>query len=354
MSTPRVSILLPNLNHRRFLEERLATIQSQTFPDWELIVADSHSTDGAWELLQATARNDPRVHLSQTPQDGPYANWNRCLEQAKGEFVYIATSDDTMSPDCIKQLVSALDAHSDCDIAQCCLHAIDEHGTIVPDWWRLIGLARFLGDDYLRPHIRRAPYDGILHAGMHTIYHSITQVLLRKTIFAATGPFPTQYGGGGDFCWGMKAGFVCNVIHVPAFLATWRIHAEQVSHTYRETSAERAQMALMVDEALSARPISHPSSRLPAAPLRFPYRYEYHRLAYAETPTRVGKLIKLLRFAITEPFVFLQALRIRRKGGRYSFDKAAYIRELIQRFHVERCFERLPSPATPPLSEVRQ
>ena len=53
---PVVSICLPNLNNRPYLEERLQTILAQTFSDWELIVYDNYSDDGAWELLQAEAQ----------------------------------------------------------------------------------------------------------------------------------------------------------------------------------------------------------------------------------------------------------------------------------------------------------
>ena len=49
---PRVSICLPNLNNQRFLEERMRSILEQSYGDWELIVCDSYSDDGAWELLQ--------------------------------------------------------------------------------------------------------------------------------------------------------------------------------------------------------------------------------------------------------------------------------------------------------------
>lgn len=51
MNKPLVSILLPNLNTRPFLEERMATILTQTYTNWELIIVDSYSDDGAWEYL---------------------------------------------------------------------------------------------------------------------------------------------------------------------------------------------------------------------------------------------------------------------------------------------------------------
>jgi len=47
----RVSILLPCLNARQFLEPRIDSLLAQTFCDWEAIVLDSHSTDGSWDFF---------------------------------------------------------------------------------------------------------------------------------------------------------------------------------------------------------------------------------------------------------------------------------------------------------------
>ena len=54
----RVSILLPCLNARQFLEPRIDSLLAQTFRDWEAIVLDSHSTDGSWEFFRSVASND--------------------------------------------------------------------------------------------------------------------------------------------------------------------------------------------------------------------------------------------------------------------------------------------------------
>jgi glycosyltransferase involved in cell wall biosynthesis len=344
--TPRISILLPNLNNRPFLNERLATIAAQTVQDWELVVSDNFSDDGAWEFLQEAAARDSRICAAQAPREGMYENWNRCIVRARGEFIYIATSDDTMTDGCLAKLIAALDAHPNCDIAQCCLHAIDHSGAVIPGWWRLAGLARFLGDDYLRPHVRRAPFDGVLHAAMHTQYHSITQILIRRRVFEKTGPFPPQYASGGDFCWGMKAGFTCNIVHVPEFLATWRIHDAQASTTYHETAAERLLMARMVDEALAARMEGSAAARLPAGPMRFLYRYEHYQLAYAEAKSRLAK-IRVVASMARDPSVLARALGRRLAGGRHRINRVEYTRRLLRRLKLESHFEPLPGPATP-------
>ena len=110
MNAPRVSVCLPNLNNRAYLEERIATIEAQSFKDWELVICDNFSDDGAWEFFQELAKRDSRVRISQEPRAGMYANWNNCIVKARGEFIYVATSDDTMAEDCLEKMVKALDA----------------------------------------------------------------------------------------------------------------------------------------------------------------------------------------------------------------------------------------------------
>src|SRR5438132_5350203 len=94
---PLISICMPHLNSQPFTEERMQTILNQTIRDWELIVVDSDSNDGSREILENCASSDPRIRLIQGPRDGIYTNLNRALKLSKGEYVYIAMSDDTMT-----------------------------------------------------------------------------------------------------------------------------------------------------------------------------------------------------------------------------------------------------------------
>jgi hypothetical protein len=230
MSHPRVSVCLPNLNNARFLPERLETVFGQTFANWEMIVIDSYSDDGAWELLQQAAQNDARIAVAQTPRDGIYPNWNRCIERARGEFIYIATSDDTMPPDCLEKLVAALDASPDCDIAHCPLHIVDEHSTEVsPNWYPRSVFALTSGELLWRPHVRKAPFDGLLHLLGQSVYISITQLLIRRSLFDRIGLFPCNWGSTGDFHWNMRAALVANTVHVPDTWGGWRVHSQQAT-----------------------------------------------------------------------------------------------------------------------------
>jgi len=188
---PKVSICVPNLNTRPFLQERFETIFNQTFQDWELIVYDSYSDDGAWEYIQELAAREPRMRISQGPREGTPGSWNPCIRQARGEYVYIATSDDTMSPDCLEKLVAALDQHPDCGIAHCCLTFIDEKSRpmVTGYCWDNWPTTLFLGEWNKKRHVRPQGHDAVMALGLKTAYYSITQILIRRSLFDEAGLF---------------------------------------------------------------------------------------------------------------------------------------------------------------------
>ena len=57
---PKVSVIVPNYNHSRYLNVRIDSILSQTFQDFELIILDDCSTDNSKEIIDAYS-NDNHV-----------------------------------------------------------------------------------------------------------------------------------------------------------------------------------------------------------------------------------------------------------------------------------------------------
>jgi hypothetical protein len=238
--TPLVSICVPNLNARPFLEDRFQSILNQTLRDWELFVYDSHSDDGSWEFIQDIAKKDGRTRIRQGPREGPYPAWNECLRNTTGDYVYVATSDDSMAPEFLERMVAALEANRDCDLAHSPLSIVDDRGEAVKDlrWPDVTAFADGIRDLVTVPHIRRAPYDGLVQlTGRHVVF-SITQLLIRRSLFSRVGMFPNRWGSVSDFNWEMKAGLLANTIHVPNTWATWRYHPAQLTARVDGRSAD--------------------------------------------------------------------------------------------------------------------
>jgi len=51
LSWPLVSVIIPNYNHARFLDERILSILNQTYQNFELIILDDKSTDNSVEVI---------------------------------------------------------------------------------------------------------------------------------------------------------------------------------------------------------------------------------------------------------------------------------------------------------------
>jgi glycosyltransferase involved in cell wall biosynthesis len=259
-----VSICVPNLNCRPFLPERFDTIFNQTLKDWELIVCDSYSDDGSWEYIQQLASREPRMRISQTPRKGTMAAFNDCVRLAKGEYVYIATSDDTMFPTCLEKMTEALEANPDCGLCQCKLVLIDEKGKELPKekQWEDYTLGAYDPALVQKRNKRLAPHDGLAHPALFTIYTSLTQLLIRRSVFNRVGLFEPKWGAMGDFEWDMRAGLVENCIYIPEQLATWRIHSSQVTqhgHTVeiRQKMIAMARSAFDLAQACSGSSLSN-------------------------------------------------------------------------------------------------
>lgn len=258
---PKVSICLPNLNTRPYLPERFETIEAQSLQNWELVVCDSYSDDGSWEYIQDRAKSDPRMRIQQTPRNGIYAGINDCIRESRGEYIYIATSDDTFAPDCLEKLVSALDAHPECDLAHCPLLAIGENANESNNWWRNSSVfARSSGGWIDRAHVRQAPFDGILHLYGGNVYTSLTQLLIRRKLFDRIGLFEDKWGSISDFSWEMRAGLVADVVHVPDTWGGWRIHpAQATAGAGVGTHGWRIKIDDMIHDALSRSETEFPS-----------------------------------------------------------------------------------------------
>ena len=58
---PKVSVIVPNYNHARFLSRRVDSILRQSFQDFDLILLDDCSTDDSRSVLSASADHTVRL-----------------------------------------------------------------------------------------------------------------------------------------------------------------------------------------------------------------------------------------------------------------------------------------------------
>ena len=117
---PKVSVVVPNYNHARFLPKRIESILRQTYQDFELILLDDCSTDDSRTILSQYA-SDPRVRLefNQVNSGSTFKQWNKGVRLAQGKYVWIAESDDYAEPRLLERLVAILEADATVAYAYC-------------------------------------------------------------------------------------------------------------------------------------------------------------------------------------------------------------------------------------------
>lgn len=106
---PRFSVLVPAFQAERFVAETVRSVGTQTCDDWEVVAVDDASRDGTASVLEDCASRDSRIRVFRNPANlGMTANWNRCLREARGEFVLKLDADDVLRPKALETLGEAL------------------------------------------------------------------------------------------------------------------------------------------------------------------------------------------------------------------------------------------------------
>ena len=114
----QVSLLIPNYNKGNFLRETLDSVLAQTYPNWECVVVDDHSTDNSWEILEEYASKDTRFKIFKRPENrlpGGNAARNYAFEQSKGDYINWFDSDDVLHPDMLSEKILLFKANPDLD-----------------------------------------------------------------------------------------------------------------------------------------------------------------------------------------------------------------------------------------------
>jgi GT2 family glycosyltransferase len=112
---PRASVVIPNFNGMSHLPECLATLSSQSFADFEVVMVDNASTD---ESVEWVRREHPWVRIVQRlVNGGPIKSINDGIRASQGEYVVLLNNDTAAEPEWLGSLVEALDDHHDFDFA---------------------------------------------------------------------------------------------------------------------------------------------------------------------------------------------------------------------------------------------
>lgn len=211
---PMISVALPVLNGGSQLEIAVQSVVNQTWENWELLILDDGSTDGAIDTILSIS--DPRIKVVRDGQNrGLSARLNEALLISKGQYFARMDHDDISHPDRFLHQVQFLDKHPEIDLlaTQCItineresitgtLPSAIEHEAICLHPWKGFYMPHptWMGrTDWFRRHSYRvpAPYccedqDLLLRAHLSSRYHTLPERLLAYRVRSYT-PMKKQF-----------------------------------------------------------------------------------------------------------------------------------------------------------------
>ena len=127
---PIVSVVIPNYNHAQYLRQRIDSILNQIYSDFELIIVDDCSTDNSKEIIESY-RTNPKVSqiiFNESNSGTPFQQWETGVDLAKGEWIWIAESDDFAENDFLEKLILQAEIFSTAGLIYSHIRWVDTFG----------------------------------------------------------------------------------------------------------------------------------------------------------------------------------------------------------------------------------
>ncbi len=208
---PLISVIVPVYNvERELLEACVESVRGQTYPNWELCMADDASTmDCVRETLKEYG-SDERISVVWRSGNGHISRaTNSALELAKGEFVAFLDCDDMLAPHALYEVVKMLNRHPGLDLLYSDEDKIDEAGT----------RRRY-------PHFKTGWSPDTLMSMMYTGHLGV----YRRSIVEELGGLRVGYEGAQDYDLTLRfTERTDRIAHVPGILYHWRESARSTS-----------------------------------------------------------------------------------------------------------------------------
>lgn len=226
-TSPNVSVIIPNYNHALFLDQRLRSVLDQTWRDLEVILLDDASTDNSREVFAHYA-SDPRVRteFNVSNSGSPFKQWNKGVGLARGDYIWIAESDDYCHLRLLETLVPVLDANPNVGLAYCDSWAlVDERPERrVGEYWATDTKDR----RWVEGYIENGPVECSRYMFDHNTICNASAVVFRRKAFLDSGGAPEVMRLCGDWMTWVRILLHSDVAYVAEPLNYWRWHKHSV------------------------------------------------------------------------------------------------------------------------------
>ncbi len=239
---PLISICIPTYNGATYLQEALDSVKTQTYKNIEVVVSDDASSDNTLQLIEKFKEEVAfPVHIFNHTPAGIGANWNHCVQKAKGKYIKFLFQDDVLTPTCIEKMVAIAQQHKNVGMVYCKREIIaQEENKFTKNWikkfanlhthWNnlVIKTGVLPGKTYLKDA-------NLLDAPQNKIGEP-PAVLLHKDVFNKVGYFNTKLKQALDIEYWYRLMPYFDVAFIDEALIKFRLHSQQASQVNFKTN----------------------------------------------------------------------------------------------------------------------
>jgi len=234
-----VSILIPNYNYGRYLEECFESVLKQTYRNIEVIFRDNASTDDSWKIAKKYKKimkdNGITFYASRNKINyGSGINCSKCYKKSRGEFVYYLSSDDTIEPDFIKKNVSIMTKYP--NVSMVISHRNEIRGDKICDTVPFYNKSCIINGE------EQAAVFMMSGVGV------LGQMFFRKSVYEQARPFQKALRFAGDWHLGFVFSALGDVGYIKEALYNYRIHSESETHLLTENMTANVELYIMLND----------------------------------------------------------------------------------------------------------
>lgn len=199
-----------------YVKELLDSLQEQSYPYWELLLADAGGSDGMEKAVRERA--DERIRYIRLPaNEGIAGNTNAAIREASGSYIGLLDHDDVLTPDALYEMARAIQEKEEKGIRPVFLYS-DE------DKWD--------GEEnYYEPHWKLDFNLDLLLSNNYICHFLVMDATLMKRLLLRPG-----FDGAQDYDLVLRAseGVLHGrpeeaYVHIPKVLYHWRCHRESTA-----------------------------------------------------------------------------------------------------------------------------
>lgn len=279
---PNVSVIVPNFNHSKFLRIRLESIIKQTYQNFELIILDDCSTDNSKEIIEQY-RGHPKVKkiiYNDSNTGSPFIQWQKGIEQAKGELIWIAESDDYSDEFFLETLVPEFNDER-VGISFCSSFWIDDKGDKKLSLSTLSESFSSKGQDVYANHLV-----------YRCVIHNVSSAVIRKSAIEKNISDVAHYRYCGDWILYAKILMSYNVVFKNINLNYFRWY-------HNNTSSEAVRLGKWLDEGIHVLKFLKQSKVTTLGRIYFLHKYWLRQIINTKSVERKIKLYAyLLKYCV--------------------------------------------------------